>query len=283
MDEHGAERSGASERRAERSGASEQYIVKPVYKALQLLRSVGESGRELSLGEICTLTSLPKSTAFKYLRTLKACGFVSYDATSDRYRIGPAVVQLGRIADEVAGHQATVRDIALPHMRQLREDFDETVNFAVLAHDDIVYLESIESRRALRMRVSVGDRHPAYSTALGKAMLAHLPGEEWRAYVPARMTARTGHTVRSMKALRDQLERIRNQGYALDDGETDDGISCIAAPLLAAGGRIAGAISISAPSTRITDAVERKIAKSLVATAGEISDRLGSVPRMHSR
>lgn len=257
----------------------ERYIVKPVYKALQLLRTVGESGRELSLGEVCTLTSLPKSTAFKYLRTLRACGFVSYDASSDRYRVGPAVVQLG----QVAGHQATVRDIALPHMRQLREDFDETVNFAVLAHDNIVYLESIESRRALRMRVSVGDRHPAYSTALGKAMLAHLPGDEWRAYVPARMTARTSQTVRSLKALRDQLEVVRRYGYAVDSGENDDGISCVAAPLLAAGGRIAGAISISAPSTRLTEAMERKMAKSLVAAAGEISDRLGSAPRLHSR
>jgi IclR family acetate operon transcriptional repressor len=155
---------------------SDVYLVKPVYKALELLKALGEAGGEKSLAEMATITGIPKSTAFKYLRTLRECGYVAHDSRTDRYRIGLVVWRLGQLA----GEQWAVQHVVHPFLEQLRERFDETANLGILDGNDIVYLDIVESRRSLRMRATLGGRHPAYSTALGKAMLAFTPGDGWR-------------------------------------------------------------------------------------------------------
>lgn len=249
----------------------ETYIVKPVYKAMQLLRAVGEAGRDLSLGEVCGLTGLPKSTAFKYLRTLRETGFIAHDQKTDTYRIGLLIWHLG----QVSGEQRMVRDTVLPFMRDLQARFNETVNLGILDGNDIVYLEMVESSRALRMRAALGGRDPVYCTGLGKAILAHLPAESWRGHLPARMVPRTSKTITSVTALRDDLNEARERGWAIDRGENEEGVSCIAAPILGAGGRVAGALSVSAPAHRISRTLENDVAAAVSAAALEASERLG--------
>jgi DNA-binding IclR family transcriptional regulator len=147
------------------------YIVKPVYKALQVLQCLGDEQRELALSEICYRVGLPKTTVFRYLYTLRECGFVDYDPATDLYRLGLRMWELGR----AAGARLRIREVAVPFMRELRNRFNETVNLGMLDDTEVVYLEIVESRRSLRMHAKLGGRDPVYSTTLGKASMAFLP------------------------------------------------------------------------------------------------------------
>lgn len=255
---------------------SDTYIVKPVFRALHLLKTLGEADADLTLTEIAARAGVPKTTAFKYLRTLVECGFVAHD-DGDRYRIGLVVWQLGQLS----GDQRTIREIARPHLTALRERFDETVNLAVLNHHDIVYVEIVQSRRSLRMQAARGEHDPAYATALGKAMLAHLPATQWRSHVPNRLAPRTPGTVTSLVALRAELDQIARRGYALDRGENEEGLSCIAAPVLGVERRLAGAISVSAPTVRLARSTQRNVIDAVRAASDEVSRRLGTVTFGH--
>jgi DNA-binding IclR family transcriptional regulator len=123
-----------------------------------------------------------------------ACGFVTHDPDTDLYRIGLRVWELGQALHE----PLRIREIALPPMRKLRDQFNETVNLGMLDGPEVVYLEIIESRRSLRMQAQLGGRDPVYSTALGKAVLAFKPEDQWIPHLPSNLTARTERTITSL-------------------------------------------------------------------------------------
>jgi len=247
------------------------YIVQPVYKALQVLRCLGEERRELALSEICYRVNLPKTTVFRYLQTLCACGFLTHDHNTDLYRIGLRVWELGQSVHE----PLRIREFALPAMRELRDRFNETVNLGVLDGLDVVYLEIIESRRSLRMQAQLGGRDPIYSTALGKAVLAFKQEDQWPAHLPSKLAPRTKRTVIAPDKLRQSLVRVRECGYAFDDEENEDGARCIAAPIMNHAGQVLAAISLSAPASRMSDRLVAKVAAAIKETAAAISQRMG--------
>lgn len=246
------------------------YIVKPVDKALQVLTLLAEAGSELALKDICQRTGLPKTTAFRYLYTLTAHGYVAHSNETDLYRLGPRSWQLG----QSTGQYARLLEVALPFMQTLRDRFDETVNLAVLNQTDVVYLGMVESRHALRMQAQIGSHGPAYSTSLGRAMLAFLPEEQWLARLPSQLSARTPHTLTSHAALRHELARTRQRGYAVDLGENEEGACCLGAPILDHHGQPLAAISLSAPASRLIDELVPVVAQAVVETAAAISQRL---------
>jgi DNA-binding IclR family transcriptional regulator len=246
------------------------YIVKPVDKALQVLTLLADADRELSLKEICTHAGLPKTTVFRYLYTLAAHGYVNHNGDSDLYRLGPRSWQLG----QSAGQYAQLLEAALPLMQTLRDRFDETVNLGVLNQTNIVYLGMMESRRALRMQAQIGSLDPAYSTALGKAVLAFLPADRWSLHVPTDLTPRTAHTIISRTALGQELELTRKRGYALDQGENEEGACCIGAPIFDRQGRTIAAISVAAPASRLSTEQREEVAAAVVQTASAISQHL---------
>jgi DNA-binding IclR family transcriptional regulator len=250
---------------------SNPYIVQPVYKALQVLRVLGDERRELALSEICYRVDLPKTTVFRYLQTLCACGFVTHDPNTDLYRIGLRVWELGQSVHE----PLRIRELALPAMRDLRDQFNETVNLGVLDGPEVVYLEIIESRRSLRMQAQLGGRDPVYSTALGKAVLAFLPEDQWPGHLPPTLSPRTDHTTTALGKLRQQLMQTRDRGFALDDEENEEGARCIAAPIFNQQRQATAAVSLSAPASRLTDRLLPKAAAAAVQTANSISERLG--------
>ena len=167
------------------TSTEQPYVVKPVYKALQVLIALGDEHRPLTLTEVCHRVRLPKTTVFRYLQTLAQCGFVTHDRQEDMYHLGARLFELGQLA----GQQLRIRDVALPIMVGLRDRFNETVNLGILDGYDIVYVEMVESHHSLRMQATLGSRDPAYSTALGKAMLAFI--DEPTRHLPARLTPRT--------------------------------------------------------------------------------------------
>jgi len=250
---------------------SNSYIVQPVYKALQVLRCLGDERRELALSEICYRVDLPKTTVFRYLQTLCACGFVTHDPGTDLYRIGLRVWELGQMVHE----PLRIREAALPPMRELRDRFNETVNLGVLDSLDVVYLEIIESRRSLRMQAQLGGRDPVYSTALGKVALAFMPEGQWATHLPDVLAPRTDRTVTSRAKLRHEIAQAHARGFALDDEENEEGARCVAAPVFNHQSQVAAAVSLSAPASRMTDRLLPKVATAVIQTAAAISERLG--------
>jgi IclR family KDG regulon transcriptional repressor len=255
----------------EGGSVSNSYIVQPVYKALQVLRVLGDERRELALSEICYRVDMPKTTVFRYLQTLCACGFVTHDPDTDLYRIGLRVWELGQTVHE----PLRVRDLALPAMRELRDQFNETVNLGVLDGLDVVYIEIIESRRSLRMQAQLGGRDPVYSTALGKAVLAFMPEPQWAAHIPPSLAPRTERTVTSLSRLQQALALTREHGFALDDEENEEGARCIAAPIFNHQSVPLAAVSLSAPANRLTNRLLPKVAAAVTHTAAAISQRFG--------
>ena len=247
-----------------------QYIVQPVAKALQVLEFVAEEGRDLSLTEICVHVVMPKTTVFRYLQTLRGAGFVAYDPKSDRYRAGVRLWALG----QAAGSRAAVCEAAVPTMRRLRDQFNETVNLAELDGSDVVYLEMVESRRSLRMLAKVGSRDPAFCTAVGKAILSGLPMEKLAGHLPTRLSARTEDTITSLNVLRKEMALYRQQGFATERGENEEGACCIGAPIFFAEGEVIAGLSVSAPASRVTRSKEREIAEAVVTAAATISREL---------
>ena len=252
---------------------SDDYVVKPLYKALTVLRELGEEQSPLTLTEICHRVQLPKTTVFRYLYTLCACGFVEHDAERGLYYLGVETLRLGQLASS----QLQIRRLALPHLIQLRDRFNETASLGVLDGPYIIYVEMVESRRFLRQQARLGSRDPVYATALGKAMLAFIPCEQWASHLPQRLEPRTHRTLTSHSALAQQLAAVRQQGYAVDEQENEEGAKCVGAPIFNGQGRIHAAISVSGPVTRLTEAVTCALSAALVQTAAAISQQLGHV------
>ncbi|MCB0114188.1 MAG: IclR family transcriptional regulator [Caldilineaceae bacterium] len=250
---------------------SSDYIVKPVHKALQVLLCLGEDGQPQTLTEICYKVRLPKTTVFRYLQTLHASGFVGHDADSDTYRLGLRLFELGQLA----GDQLRVRDVAWPYLQSLRDQFNETINLGMLDNMEIVYIDMAESRHSLRMQARLGSRDPVYSTALGKAILAFTPQERWPQHIPERFEPRTAQTQISRNALYDELLNSRARGYALDNGENEEGTLCIGAPIFDHSGHVRYALSLSAPASRIDESTLPAVTAAIVDVAATVSQRLG--------
>lgn len=248
---------------------SADYTVKPVAKALQVLICL-EKG-QMTLTEISRLVDLPKTSVFRYLYTLQQSGLVTLDLHTERYALGYRLFELARAIDS----QTSVRELAQPIMQQLRDQFNETVNLGVIEQNEVVYMEIVESRHALRMEVRPGSHDRIHSTALGKAIMAHLPEKQWAYLLPEKLEAITPRTITSKDRFYEHLNMIRETGYSVDDGENEVDAYCIAAPIFNGLGVPTAAISISAPNTRLSDATKRDIIEGVMQAAQRISKQLG--------
>lgn len=250
----------------------DDYLVRPVFKALGVLKCLGEEGHELSLTQVARRVGLPKTTVFRYLFTLRESGFVIHDPATDLYRISLRVWQFGQLTRDQLG----LCELALPAMQGLRDRFDATITLAVLEEREVVYLEMVESRRSVRTRAKLGGRDATYSTAVGKAILAFLPERRVPAHVPPWLTPRTPRTLVTFAKLNQELSLIRRRGCAIDDGENEVGVRCLAAPLFGGDDRVVAAISLAAPAEHLRGRRERAVGDAVIDAAAVVSARLGS-------
>lgn len=247
-------------------------LIGAVERALDILDLFDERTPELGTTEIADATGLHKSTAAGLIYTLAAKGYLAQNLTNRKYRLGLKVVSRAKV---VLGSM-DLRQIALPYLHQLRDQFDETVNLAILDNGDMVYVERLLCGHALGMRSEVGKRERAHSTALGKAILAHSAPADVQAYVASYgLVPTTGRTVTDPATLAQHLAAARSQGYAVDDQENQLGGRCVAAPIFDYTGRPIAAISISAPAARLALAAVPTIGAHVCVAARAISASLG--------
>jgi len=248
--------------------------VRSVHRAIQILSAFHE-GSPLTVTELSRSLKLPKSSVYELVSTLAAEGVISREASSGRYHLGLRLVELARAASE----DLEVRRAAHPLIEKLRDELNETVQLTVLDGEEILYIDGCESSRQLRTFFRAGDRAPLYCTALGKAILAGMPPRDReRALKRRSLRAYTPRTVTDAGALLRELARAATRGYSVDDMEHEEGVRCVAAPIRDRDGRTFASISVSGPAHRVCPAREKEIARRVMATAEEISRRLGCQP-----
>jgi DNA-binding IclR family transcriptional regulator len=248
----------------------DRYAVQPVLKAMQVLRLVCEASEPATLNQLVLAAGLPKTTVFRYLRTLASLRFIEHDAESDRYRPGIGLWWLSHASSPYE----TLRQACRPHMKRLRQRFNETVNLGVLSGGEVFYLDVVESERSLRMQATIGASDPLHSTALGKVFLAFRPKSQVEVLLPHTLEKLTDRTIVDRSQLVEQLEIIRTTGYAIEIGENEDGSYCIAAPIRDGRGVAVAAMSISAPISRLDEQSRQTICASLMTACGEVGRAL---------
>jgi DNA-binding IclR family transcriptional regulator len=248
--------------------------VQAVSRALALLEFVCRAGRPLTLGEAAEQAGLVRPTAHRLLRTLIDYGLVSQDAETKTYRPGLKLFELSN--DVVRG--LDLRSEALPEIRQLSLETNETVHLGILDEGDVVYIDKVESSQTIRMYSAVGKRSPAHCTGLGKILLAHLPAEELRRVIQkSGLREFTRTTITTVEALERELELVRERGYAIDDGEHEPEIRCVACPVRGHDGLVIAAVSLTAPATRMSRERTTTLAPLVRHYAERASARLGYV------
>jgi IclR family acetate operon transcriptional repressor len=225
--------------------ANDRYTVEAVARALEVLESFRNS-ESLTLAEVSDRVGLNKSRVFRMLYTLAQRGYVEKSADGQRYELGI------RLLERASCVRRDLRQLALPFMRQLHEKFNETVNLAVLDNQEVLYIEMLESSRSIRMAEGIGYRSPIHATALGKVIAAYLPEVELKPILKGlSMTKFTDRTITNLARLEAELEKVRHNGYALEDRESDPEGYCIGAPLFHGVGRPGAAICVSGPTDRV--------------------------------
>ncbi len=225
--------------------------VQSLSRAFLILETMADAGGEIGLSQLATQAQLPPATIHRLVRTLVGLGYVRQEP-SRQYSLGP---RLMRLVDTSTKRLAT---LAHPHMTEVVQTLGESVNLAVLDGEEIVYVAQVQpSQNFMRMFTEVGRRVKPHATAVGKAILATKPHDEVeRLLAHTGMPRRTEHTLTTPEMLFADLERVRERGYALDDGEQELGVRCVA--LAVAGAPRPVAVSMSGPLTRMSDdAIER--------------------------
>ncbi|GHE98687.1 IclR family transcriptional regulator [Amycolatopsis deserti] len=249
------------------NGSAEEerdYSVRAVERVCLILNLLQESVDGITLNEVAQTTGLPKSSAFRYLWTLENHRYVERDDERGLFRLG-----LGFVGMQ-SRHLEILRERARPSLESLRDEFGETANLGLLDGDHIIYIEIVESRRGVRLAASRGDRDPLHSTALGKAIAAHLPADRVRNLLESTgLPSRTANTITSIDDYLDELAKVRRLGYAVDNGENEEDGRCVAAPLLAT--HLPAAISVSGPASRFTMQDVKRVAKTLIEVAAGIA------------
>lgn len=216
--------------------------TKTSFRVVDALKSLGEAG----VSELSATIDLPVSTVHDHLKTLVEQGYVVKEG--DRYRLGVKFLTLGGHARD----RMQIYNVGKPEVEKLAHDTGEHANLMIEEHGKGVFLYIATGADALTLDTYEGMRTYLHATALGKAILAHLPDERYEWILDHHGLPRlTAQTITSRDALEDELRQIRERGYATDDGERIEGVRCVAAPVVGNDGTVLGAVSVSAPKGRL--------------------------------
>ncbi|TCP56809.1 IclR family transcriptional regulator [Tamaricihabitans halophyticus] len=249
------------ERPAQRPAA-----VQSVDRGVDLLELLADSGGQATLSELATTTGLPLPTIHRLMRTLLARGYVR-QLPSRRYALGPRLIRLGECAGQQFGADSR------PLLTELASELGESANLAMIDFDMAVYVAQASSGHSVRMFTEVGRRVRMHCTGVGKVILAQLDDDAVRDIARrAGLPAATDRSITRVDDLISELQKIREQGFAVDDGEQEIGVRCYAVAVPDA--PVHTALSLSGPDSRVTAEFGVRAVPALQATAARISATL---------
>jgi IclR family KDG regulon transcriptional repressor len=250
-------------------------MLRSFEKVFVLLDAFTMENPEWSLADLSRKVHMAKPTVHHIMSTLIKGGWVDRDPQTKRFRLGVKLWEKGWLAINQMG----VREVARPFVETLVEECGETARLGILDTVDprwVLYIDRVESQHAVRAAVSAEVRSPSYVVATGKALLAHNP-EVVKRLLGQSLRAYTKGTLTNAAALQKDLAQTRERGYSVNYGEFRSEVVGVAAPIWGHEGRVIAAVGISGPAYRLTPAAVRKAGATVIATASEISKRMGYV------
>lgn len=246
-----------------------ETYVKSVLKALLVLEQFINNNKEKGIHELSLSTNLPVSTIQRMVNTLQLKGYLIQNPKTNKYRLGYALYNLSKSFTQ----NLSWVDEAKYHIESVVKKHGETINLAVLEGKNIVYLTKVDSPHILRPSFKIGTRYPAHCTSLGKCLLAYLPPKSLERLLNEPLTQCTKKTITEIDKLKRELYKIREQGYAIDDEEFQEGLRCAAVPIRNNNmeGVVVAAMSVTAPKNRMPMERLLKIKDDLLKTSNEIS------------
>ena len=243
-----------------------------VPKALRVLEAVAARKRPLSIAEIAAALDLPQPTAHRIVTVLEKLGFVGREPGKRRIIEGTRLVGLGLDVLQAAAASGTRHAI----LASLAKKTGESCNLGVMAGGNVVYIDRVESHWPLGLRFEPGSRVPLHCTAIGKLLLSELPETAFDAYVAnGPLTRYTATTISDPRRLKEELKRIRKQGFSTDNQEFMSGVVCIAVPVQGPkNGHVCAGLAISAAEARLTLAGVKRFLSDLREAAGKLSRSL---------
>lgn len=247
--------------------------VQSLGRGLAVIRSFDAGHPRRTLSEVAKATDLTRATARRFLLTLVELGYVRTDGS--QFWLTPRVLELGYSYLS----SLSLPEVAGPHLESLANQVHESTSVSILDGEDIVYVARVPVSRIMTVSITIGTRFPAFSTSMGRVLLAGLPEQAFEEYLAnVTFTPLTDRTVLSADQLREQVRNTREAGYCLVDQELEQGLRSMAAPIRDHTGTVCAAVNISTHAARYTaDSVRTDLLPPLLATASAISADLARV------
>ena len=243
-------------------------------KALRVLEAVAASPKPISVPEVAEAVEADKATAYRMLMTLIEAGYVVRDDISKRYSLSYKVVSLSR--NLLAENE--VSSLIHQTLEQLSNVTHETLHYAVLDGHEAVLVQRVKGTQLVTVDFQIGDRSKLHCTSIGKVLLAFQDVRDIEHVIAAGLPQLARNTITDPDTFRQELQRIRSQGYAIDDREFSDNMRCIAVPVFERRGRVNGGISISGPDSLFTLKKLEELKAPLLKASRELSKQLGGLP-----
>lgn len=248
------------------------YRTQVLDRTIRMLDVLAESSEELGPSELAARLSIHKSTIHRLLTVLERHRFVRKHPTRGKYSLGMRLFELGSRA---VAH-LNLRECAEPYLRRLVEETHETAHICVLNGTEMLSVANVEGPWTLRAPSTIGRRTSVHCSSGGKAFAAYLPDrtlDELIAQLPFKQHTR--HTLVTRAAFKAELQRVRVQGFAVDDEEVEEGLRCVGAPVRNHTGRVIAALSIAGPVFRMKNGRIPELARAVIASARDLSKELG--------
>jgi IclR family transcriptional regulator, acetate operon repressor len=264
-------RTGALRAEAATVDSEPLLSIRAVERVCDIFDLLQDADHGMTLTEIAERVSLPKSTAYRYLAALEKRSYIERDDETNIVRLGFAFrPKPSRRMDEFI-------ELARSALEAMRDRTGETINIGVLDGGQFVHRLVVESGHIMRLAARPGERGMIHSTAIGKVIAAQLPAERVQSILEIEgMPRLTEHTITTAPAFMTELEKVRRQGYAVDDCENQEDGRCIAVPIK--GVDVAMGLSLSAPVRRVRRSDVPGLAKSLQELAGRLAAQYRSLP-----
>jgi IclR family transcriptional regulator, acetate operon repressor len=247
-------------------GAGRTGSVQSIERAFGLLETMADHDGTMGLSQLAAESGLPLPTIHRLVRTLVDLGYLRQEP-SRQYVLGPRLIRLGESSSRMLSIWAR------RHLTGLVDELGESANLAMLDGDQIVYVAQAQSRHSMRMFTEVGRRVLPHCTAVGKAIMADMPSEQVRDILARTgMPQHTENTVTDPDEFAKQLAQSAEHGYAIDEGEQEVGVRCVAVNVPDAPARLA--LSVSGPATRVTEEFVQRAVPLLTKAGKALSDDL---------
>lgn len=244
--------------------------VRAVDRALDVLLCFTNQTPELTMTQIADQVGIHKSTAHRLLATLENKRFIQRDQDTGIYRLGIRLLQMAYLTME----QNDLRRLAVPFMHRLCDMYEENIDLTVLDDTDVVFINILEGPHRIKLAAAIGQRLPAFATASGKAILGFMPEKQVRRILDRGTPQLTPHTLNSVDELSNNLDTVRELGFAISEQELEEQINAVAAPIFDQEHHPIASIAVAGPAYRLTRERMMEIGPILVTTASEINQEI---------